>query len=139
MDVAEAVAGLDAQAAVIGGPVTPVDVQYLVVLDRVGELAADAAVRAYRVNLLVRLHHPHITRRHQRPRGAGLHAFAAGDAGGFPHRVVDIEHDLRVLAAERVADHVVHLLLAAGAETPGALDARIEIDCYAVVREIGGG
>ena len=95
--VVEAVAALDAQAAVVGRAVAAVDVEDLVVLDVVGQLAADAAVRAHRVDLLVG--HgaaPTLARRHQRAGRAGLHALAAGDAGGRAHRVVHVEHDLRV-------------------------------------------
>ena len=58
----------------------------LLVLDLIGDLTADAAERAQRVHLLVGIgdaglvlvqHH----RRHQGAGRAGLHAFAAGDAG----------------------------------------------------------
>ncbi len=139
MHVVKAVAAFDAQPPVVGRAVGAIDVEDLVVLDRVSELAADAAIRAHRMHRLVGLHHPHAARRHQCPGGAGLHALAAGDAGGITHRVVEIEHDLRVLAAERVADHVVHLLFAASAHAACALDARIEIDGNAVMRKIGLG
>ena len=44
------------------------------------------------------------------------------------HRVVKVEHDLRVVAAQREADHVVDLHLAARAHAPRALDAGIEVD-----------
>src|SRR6185437_7350727 len=67
-------------------------------------------------------------RRHQRPGRAGLHAFAAGDAGRSAHRVVEIEHDLLEMAAAGHADDVVDLDLAAGANAEIALDAGIEVD-----------
>ena len=44
------------------------------------------------------------------------------------HRVVEIEHDLFVVAAARHADHVVGLHFAAGADAEVALDAGVEID-----------
>ena len=43
----------DAQAAPVGGPVAPFDVQDLIVLNVVGELTADAAVGTYTVDPLV--------------------------------------------------------------------------------------
>src|SRR5207244_9068094 len=43
-----------------------------------------------------------------------LHALAAGDTRAIPHRVAQVEHDLRTTAAKRVADHVVDLHFAAG-------------------------
>src|SRR4029078_6043121 len=90
-------------------------------------LAATAAERADRVHLLIHDLEPGLARRHERARGAGLHALAAGDAGRSAHRVVLVEHDLRVLAAERVADDVVHLLFAAGTQAARALDAGIQV------------
>ena len=51
--VVEAVAALDAQAPVVRRAVAALDVEDLVVLDVVGQLAADAAVRADRFDLLV--------------------------------------------------------------------------------------
>ena len=64
--VVEAVAALDAQPLVVGRAVAAFDVEDLVVLDVVGELAADAAVRAHRVDLLV----GHRERRRRAPASA---------------------------------------------------------------------
>ncbi len=69
-------------------------------------------------------------RLHQRAGGAGLHAFAAGDAGGGAHRVGHVEDDLGVVAAARHADHVVDLHLAAGADAEVAVDAGVEVDAH---------
>jgi hypothetical protein len=91
------------------------------------------------VHLLVGLDQARLARRHQRAGRTGLHAFAAGDAGRLAHRIIEVEHDLRMLAAERVADDVVDLLLAAGAHAARALDAGVEVDRDAVVRQIGPG
>ena len=85
-DVVEAEAALDAEPVLVGRPVAAVDVKELVVLDVVGELAADAAIGADAVDLAVGrvgidagvVEH---RRRHQRAGRAGLDAFAAGDAG----------------------------------------------------------
>ena len=44
------------------------------------------------------------------------------------HRVVEVEHDLLVMAAAGHADDVVDLHLAAGADAEIALDAGVEID-----------
>src|SRR5581483_4848176 len=73
---------------------------------------------------------------HQRAGRAGLHAFAAGDAGRFAHRIVEIEYDLGVVVAVRHADHVVDLDLAAGAHAQPALDAGIEVDAHGGVTGI---
>src|SRR5213076_3386088 len=129
-------AALDAQPPVIGRTVAPLDEQNLVVLDVVGQLAAHPAVRAHRFDLLVRHGQPHLARRHQGAGRAGLYAFAAADAGGVAHRVIHVKYDFRVVAAEREADHVVHLLVAAGAHAARALDAGIQVDRDSRVRRV---
>src|SRR5262249_60645945 len=97
------------------------------------------AIRAHRMHFLVGLDHAGATCRHQRSGRTRLHALAAGDAGRLAHGIVQVEDDLRMLAAESIADDVVYLLFAAGAHATRALDAAIEVHCDAVVREIGGG
>src|SRR5262249_40832784 len=62
---------------------------------------------------------------------------AARDAGGRPHRVVEVEHDLLAVAAAGHADDVVDLHLAAGADAEIALDAGIEIDRHRGVAAVG--
>src|SRR5262249_29612293 len=51
--VVEAEAALDAEPVLVRRPVAAADVEELVVLDVVGELAADPAIRAHAVNLAV--------------------------------------------------------------------------------------
>ena len=142
VDVVEAEAALDAEPVVIGRAVAAFGIDHLLVLDLVGHLAADAAERAERVDLpvgvgdaglLVVEHHG----RHQRAGRAGLHAFAAGDAGGLAHRIVEVEHDLRAMAAIGHADDVVDLDLAAGAHAEAALDAGVEIDAHRRMAGVG--
>ncbi len=142
MDVVEAEAALDAEPVVIGRAVAALGVDHLLVLDLIGDLAADAAERAQRIHLPVGIgdaglvlveHH----RRHQRAGRAGLHAFAAGHAGRFPHRIVEVEHDLGLVTAIGHADHVVDLDLAAGAHAQPALDAGIEIDAHRRMAGVG--
>ena len=105
--IVEAEAALDAEPVLVGGPVAAADVDDLVVLDVVGELAADAAIGADAVDLAVGLARVRTLfvvdqrRRHQRAGRAGLHAFAAGDAGRGAHRVVEVEHDLLVVRRGR--------------------------------------
>src|SRR5262249_42135512 len=77
-----------AEAVLVRRPVAAADVEKLVLLDVVGELAADAAIGAHAVDLAVRELRAHVRGieercRHQRAGGAGLHAFATGDAGRF--------------------------------------------------------
>src|SRR5690606_17480274 len=97
--VIETVATLHAQTLLVGRTVTTLDVEDLVVLDVVGQLTADAAERADRVDLLVRHGHGHVARGHQRAGRTGLHALAAGHAGGRAHGIVHVEHDLGVRTA----------------------------------------
>src|SRR6185295_13675075 len=85
-NVVEAEAALDAEPALVGRAVAAVHGNQLVVLDVVGELAADAAIGADAVDLAVGLGGEDVVvvnqrRRHQRAGRAGLHAFAAGAAG----------------------------------------------------------
>src|SRR6185437_13601273 len=96
MHVVVAIATLDAQALMVRRAVAAFDSYDLVVLDVIVELAADAAVRTDRWDDLVGDDQIGVVRRRQRPRGAGLHAFAAGDASRHSHRVAKIEHDRRV-------------------------------------------
>ncbi len=137
-DVIEAEASLHAQPVVIGGPVAPGDADDRVVLHVIGELAADAAVRAHRVHGAIGGDNVCVVRRRERAGRAGLHAFAAGDAGRRAHRIVEVEHDLRPGTAKGVADHVVDLHLAARAHAARALDAGIEVDCHRRMRDVGG-
>ena len=137
MDVVEPVASLDAEAALVGEAVAALDAQDLVVLDVIGELAADAAIRAHRVDGPVGHHFGDAACRGQRAGRTGLHAFAAGHTGALAHRIAQIEDDLRVMAAERVADDVVDLHFAAGAHAARALDAGIEVDGDGGMRHVG--
>ncbi len=135
VDIVEAESALDAEPVVIGRAVAPLGIDYLLVLDLIGYLATDAAERAQRVHLPVGIDRAGLAgvehrRGHQRARRAGLHALAAGDAGGFSHRIVEVEHDLGVMVAIGHADDVVDLHLAAGPHAQAALDAGVEIDAH---------
>ena len=79
------------------------------------------------------------SRRHQRAGRTGLHAFAAGNAGGSAHRVVEVEDDLFAIAAAGHADDVVDLHFAAGADAQIALDAGVEIDRHGRMAAVGCG
>ncbi len=140
--IVEAEAALDAEPVVVGRAVPAVDRDDMVVLDLVGQLAADAAIGADAVDLAVGgvgIDAVGVDqgRRHQRAGRAGLHALAAGDAGAVAHRVVEIEHDLFAMAARRHADHVVDLDLAAGPDAQIALDAGIELHRHRRVAAVG--
>src|ERR1700722_19622892 len=135
MDVVETKAAFDAKSVVVSRAIAAFSVDDLLVLDFVGDLAADAAIRAKRIDLAVRIgdaglvlvkHH----RWHQRAGRASLDAFAAGHAGRFPHRIVKVEHDLGAMIAVGHADDVVDLHLAAGAHAEAALDAGVKIDTH---------
>ena len=147
--VAEAIAALDAQPARVGRPVATHDLDDLrrraLARDAIGELAADAAIRAQRVHAATRRRRRRRragrgqTCGQQRAGGTGLHAFAAADAGGGTHGLLEIEGDGGRRTAPDEADHVVDLHLATGAQAAGALDAGGEIDGDAGVAAIGRG
>jgi hypothetical protein len=73
---------------------------------------------------------------HQGAGRAGLDAFPAGDAGRIPHRVIEIEHDLLAGPAQRHADHVVDLHLAAGPDAEVAMDAGIKLHGHGRMAEV---
>src|SRR6185312_11562027 len=142
MDVVETEAPFDAQPVVIGGTVTPFGIDDLLVLHLIGNLAADAAIRAQRVDFAVRIHGAglilvEVGCRHERAGRTGLHALAAGYARGASHRIVEVKHDLGAMRAIGHADDVVDLYFAAGAHTKIALDASIEIDTHRRMARIG--
>ncbi len=85
MDVVEAEAALDAKPIVIGRAVAALGIDHLLVLDLIGDLAADAAIGTQRIDLAVGIGHARLLlvehyRWHQRAGRTSLHAFAAGDA-----------------------------------------------------------
>jgi hypothetical protein len=135
--VVEAVAALDAQPAHGWPGRRALRRDDAVVLDVVGELAAHAAERAHRIDLLVGHRQRRAAPRNQRAGRAGLHTLAAGHAGGRTHRVVHVEDDLRVRAAKGQADDVVDLFVTAGAQAAGALDAGVQVDGDRRVRQSG--
>src|SRR5207249_2219993 len=87
-------------------------------------LAAHAAVRAHGGNLALDGREIRVVRGRERAGRARLDAFAAGDTGRLAHRVAEIEHDLGMRAAKRVADDIVDLLLSAGANAARAVRGR---------------
>src|SRR5208282_320365 len=144
MHIVEAEAALDAEPRMVCRARPALGIKQLVVLDLEGDLAAHPAIGADAVDLAVRflgeaLARVEHGRGHERARGAGLHAFAAGNAGALAHRVVEVEDDLRMMAAPRHADHVVDLDLAAGADAEIAVDAGVEIDAHRGMAVVLGG
>ena len=59
---------------------------------------------------------------------AGLHTFAAADAGARTHGVIEIENNLRLRTAQGIADHIVDLYFAAGSHATCALNTSLEVD-----------
>ena len=140
LHVVEAEAALDAQPLVVRRTVAPFDVNDLVVLDVVRELAADAAVRAHRRRPCLSI--------------GCRHASCAGASAPVGHACTHSPQATHVdtpigssrsntifecVAAERVADDVVDLLLAARAHAARALDARVEVHRHRRMRQIGRG
>ena len=136
MHVVESVAPLDAKAPGVGRAIAPFDADDPFVLHVVGELAADAAIRADRIHLPVRGDGGPASGRRERTGRAGANAFAARDAAARAHRVAEIEHDPRLLAAMGEADHVVDLHFAAGTDAARALDAGVQVDGDRRVRQV---
>ncbi len=135
--IVETIAALDAEAAVVGRAVLAGDLDDVIVLDVIGQLAADTAIRADRIDGFVRNDQRRVLCRGQCAGGAGLHAFATGDAGGVAHRVAHVEHDFGVRTAECITDDVVDLFFAASAHATGALNTGIEVDGNGGVGEVG--
>src|SRR6185437_13519302 len=111
-DVIETEPPFHTQALLVRRPVAPADVEQLVILDVIGELAADAAIRANAVYFTVRIFRAHVLfvdnrRGHQRAGRACLHTLATGDASRLTHRIVEVEHDLFQMAAAGHPDDVV--------------------------------
>ena len=80
--IVEPEAALDAQSPVVGrAALTPGHGENLVVLDAVGDLAADAAIGADAIDLFVGLDLTDFVAGHKRTGRARLDALAAGDAG----------------------------------------------------------
>ncbi|GBD42222.1 hypothetical protein HRbin39_01611 [bacterium HR39] len=141
VDVVEAEAALDAQPAQIGRTRCAGDVADAPVLHVVDELAAHAAVGAYGAHrgILAAVGPAALVDDgggQQRAGGTGLHALAAGHAGRFAHGIDHVEDDAAAVAAERHADHVVDLHLAAGAHAEIAVDAGIELHHHGRMRAI---
>ena len=132
--VVPAVAALHAQPAVVARLLAPLGERdrAALLVDVVGERAADAAVRADgidRLELLARADR-HVADRlvDQRARRARGHALAARDAARLPHRIVQVERDPRRIALARAPDHVVALDVVARAHAAVAQDARVVVD-----------
>ena len=142
-DVVEAEAAFDAQPVLVGRAVAPGHVADLVVLDLVGDLAADAAVRADALDPRGR------PRDGRRPASSTIEDGISAPVGQActhspqatqvlgPHRVVHVEHDLGVVVAKRHADDVVDLDLAAGAHAEVAVDAGVQMHRHRRVAAIG--
>ena len=135
MNVVEAEPALDAKPVVVRRAIASLGVDDLLVLDLIGHLAADAAEGTKRIDFPVGVNGAGLMLvekggGHQRAGRAGLNAFAAGDAGGFAHRIVEVEDDLGVVVAIGHADDVIDLHFAAAAQAKAALDAGVEIDAH---------
>ena len=144
-DVVEAEAALHAQPLAIRRAVTALHRDDLIGVGLIGNLATRHRNRGRRCAtsssaisvpdaLLV-----HQARFHESTRRTGLHTFAAGDAGAGAHRIVEVEDDLRAVAAVGHADDVVDLHVAARAHAESAVNAGIEIDAHGrVARDRAG-
>ena len=140
--IVEAEAALDAQPVLVRRPVAAADIKELVVLDVVGELAADAAIGAHAVHLAVGnacAHSPSSSE------VAGISA-PVGQACTHSPQATQVDAPIgssksntifsRVAAAGH-ADHVVDLHFAAGADAQIALDAGVEIDRHGRMAAVG--
>src|SRR4051794_530658 len=132
--VVPAVAALHAQPALVARLLAALGERdrLALVVDVEGQRAADAAVRAHRVDLAqlrARLDRDVADRlvrdRAGRARGDAL---AARHARRLPHRVVEVERDARRVALARAPDDVVALDVVARADAAVAEDARVVVD-----------
>ena len=144
--VVEAEPSLHAKTVVVGGAVAALhrgDHPTLgVVLDLIGDLAADPAVGAHALHLVefqpaVDAGFVDERRLHQRAGRTRLHALPTGDAGARAHRVVEVEDDPGADAPVGHADDVVDLHLAACPHAEVAVDAGVEVDPHRGMARIG--
>jgi hypothetical protein len=132
--VVPAVAALDAEPALRAGLLAALGEgdRAALVVDVVGQRAADAAVRADGIDLAELLARPdrHVADRlvDERAGRARGDALAAGDARRLAHRVVEVERDPGLVALARAADDVVALDVVAGADAAVAEDAGVVVD-----------
>src|SRR3954449_1685378 len=128
------VAPLHAQPALVAGLLAALGERdrLALVVDVEGDRAADAAVRAHRVDLAqlgARADRDVADRlvrdRAGRARGDAL---AAGHARRLAHRVVEVERDARRVALAGTPDDVVALDVVARADAAVAQDARVVVD-----------
>ena len=133
-DVVEAEAALDAEPVLVGRAVLALDRDDLVVLDLIGELAADAAIRADASRRCGRACRDR--RCCRRPCVDGISA-PVGQACTHSPQATQVEAPIgssksntifSMMAAAGHADDVVDLHFAAGADAEIALDAGVEID-----------
>src|SRR5207253_8024880 len=94
MRVIEAEAPLDAEPFVVGRSIAALDSHDAVVLDVIGELAADAAVRTKRSHLAIDRDEVRVVSGRQSAGRAGLHALSAGHTGRLAHGIAQVENDL---------------------------------------------
>jgi hypothetical protein len=139
--VVEAEAALDAEPVAVGRTVPAVHIEDLLVFHMDPGLTADPAVGAERVHRAVLELAAHAAgvdqgRFHERARGTGLDALAAGHAGARPHGLVEVEDHLGLVAPIGHADHVVDLDLPAGPDAEGAVDASVQVDRYRGVADV---
>ena len=137
--VVKSKAAFDAQAAMVGRSVASIHTDDGVVFDVIGQQATYTTKRTHRVHFFVHHLGAHLRLRHERARGAGLHAFAAGHAAAVAHGVMQVKHNFAMRAAHGVADHVVDLLFAASTDAAVALNASIQINGHRGMRVIGFG
>ena len=137
--VIKTITAFNAQPSVVGRAVAAFYKGDFVVLDVVGQLAADTAKRTQRGNLFVWHCEGSIARRHQRARGASLHTFTAGHAGRSAQGVIHVKHDFCVFTAKGQANHIIDLLVAARTQAACALYAGVQIDGNGRVRKVLAG
>ena len=136
MHVVGSVTAFDAQATMIGRAIAAFHFNDRIVLYLVGDLAADAAKGAQRIDFFRRLLQRRAVTRRQSAGRTRLHTFAAADAGRIAHGIVKIEDDFAVTAASGKTDYAIHLLFATGTRAAAALYACVEIDRNGRMRNI---
>jgi hypothetical protein len=95
----------------------------------IGQKTSDTAVRASRIDRFVYIFKTYVVCRHQRARGTGLYAFTAANTRTLAKGITQIEDDLRMSTAKGQPNYIVHLLLAAGSDATGTLDATLQLNC----------
>ena len=141
IDIVKPVAAFNTKTAFIGWPITAINRDDFIVLNRISQLTANPAIRANTIDcpirgdgqVLIFIKHSF---RHQRPCWAGLDTFPATHTGALSHIIPQIKDDMRISTTASKTNHVIDLNFTAGTDAKVTLNASIHIHRNGRVRGI---